>query len=171
MSREISFTLNAHHTKIKIEDHWTLLYTLREVLGLLGTKEGCGGGECGACTVMVDGNAVNSCILLAVEADGKTVQTVEGLARDNGELDPLQQSFVDHAGIQCGFCTPGMLMSATALLKENPNPTDGEIKHALAGNICRCTGYTQIFESVKAARDADKIDVEAVPVRDPWGDD
>lgn len=168
MSREINITLNGHPTTIRIEDHWTLLYTLREELGLTGTKEGCGSGECGACTVIVDGKAINSCIYLAFEADGKAVQTVEGLASESGELHPLQQSFVENAGIQCGFCTPGMLMSSKALLEENPNPTEAEIKHALAGNICRCTGYLQIFDSVKAARDAGVVEVETTPVRDPW---
>jgi aerobic carbon-monoxide dehydrogenase small subunit len=168
MSREISIILNGHQTKIMIEDHWTLLHTLREELGLMGTKEGCGSGECGACTVIVEGKAVNSCIYLAFEADGKEVQTVEGLASESGELHPLQKSFVENAGIQCGFCTPGMLMSSKALLEENPNPSEVEIKHALAGNICRCTGYLQIFDSVKAARDAGVVEVETTPVRDPW---
>jgi carbon-monoxide dehydrogenase small subunit len=168
MSREISIILNGHQTKIIIEDHWTLLHTLREELGLMGTKEGCGSGECGACTVIVAGKAVNSCIYLAFEADGNEVQTVEGLASENGELHPLQTSFVENGGIQCGFCTPGMLMSSKALLEENPTPSEAEIKHALAGNICRCTGYLQIFDSVKAARDAGVVEVETTSVRDPW---
>jgi carbon-monoxide dehydrogenase small subunit len=168
MSTPIAFSLNGHHTKQTIQDHWTLLHLLREELGLLGTKEGCGSGECGACTVNIDGKAVNSCIYLAIDADGKEIRTVEGLSSENGELHPLQKAFVENAGIQCGFCTPGMLMSAKALLEENPNPSEEEIKHALAGNICRCTGYVQILDSVKAARDAGKMDVTATSVRDPW---
>lgn len=171
MSREINMILNGHQTRIEIHDHWTLLHTLREKLGLLGTKEGCGSGECGACTVIIDGKAVNSCLYLAIDADGKTVETVEGLASETGELHPIQKAFVENAGIQCGFCTPGMLMSSKALLDENPNPSEAEIKHALAGNICRCTGYVQIFDSVKAARDAGVIDVTTTSVRDPWADD
>ncbi len=168
MSREINITLNGYVTKIQIEDHWTLLHTLREEFGLTGTKEGCGSGECGACTVIVGGKAVNSCIYLAFEADGQEVQTVEGLEHQSGELHPLQSAFIENAGIQCGFCTPGMLMSSKALLEENPNPSEAEIQHALAGNICRCTGYQQIFDSVKAARDAGVFQVESAPVRDPW---
>jgi aerobic carbon-monoxide dehydrogenase small subunit len=168
MSTQIEFSLNGHQTKLMIQDHWTLLYLLREELGLLGTKEGCGSGECGACTVNIDGKAINSCIYLAIDADGKEIQTVEGLASEKGELHPLQKAFVENGGIQCGFCTPGMLMSSKALLEENPDPSEAEIKHALAGNICRCTGYVQILDSVKAARDAGKIDVTTTAVRDPW---
>jgi aerobic carbon-monoxide dehydrogenase small subunit len=168
MPTEIDFILNGHQTKLAIQEHWTLLHLLREELGLLGTKEGCGSGECGACTVNIDGKAINSCIYLAVDINGKVVETVEGLASETGELHPLQKAFVENGGIQCGFCTPGMLMSSKALLKENPNPTEEEIRHALAGNICRCTGYIQIFDSVKAARDAGKVEVAAGSVRDPW---
>jgi carbon-monoxide dehydrogenase small subunit len=133
-----------------VEDHWTLLYFIREVLGYTGTKEGCGSGECGACTVVVDGIAVNSCLYLAAELDGKSLLTIEGLAADDGELHPLQQSFVDNGGIQCGFCSPGMILSAKALLDENPNAGETEIKEAIAGNLCRCTGYVQIIDSIKA---------------------
>jgi carbon-monoxide dehydrogenase small subunit len=150
MSQEISFTLNGNQTKMAVEDHWTLLYFIREVLGQTGTKEGCGSGECGACTVIVDGKAVNSCLYLAAELDGKSLLTIEGLAADDGELHPLQQSFVDNGGIQCGFCSPGMILSAKALLDENPNAGEGEIKEAIAGNLCRCTGYVQIIDSIKA---------------------
>jgi carbon-monoxide dehydrogenase small subunit len=150
MAHEISFTFNGNETKMNVEDHWTLLYFIREVLGYTGTKEGCGSGECGACTVIVDGAAVNSCLYLAAELDGKSLLTIEGLAADDGELHPLQQSFVDNGGIQCGFCSPGMILSAKALLDENPNAGEAEIKEAIAGNLCRCTGYVQIIDSIRA---------------------
>jgi carbon-monoxide dehydrogenase small subunit len=148
----INFKLNGDQIEYEIKDHWTLLHLLREEMGLIGTKEGCGNGECGACTVIVDKLAVNSCLYLAVDADGKTIETIEGLASIDGTLHPLQQSFVDNGGIQCGFCSPGMIMSSKALLDSNPNATEEEVKHALAGNICRCTGYVQILESVEAAK-------------------
>ncbi len=151
MAKEISFVLNGEEVKIEIEDHWSLLYLLREKLALTGTKEGCGSGECGACTVIVNGKAVNSCLYLAVEVEGKEVTTIEGLSQKDGELHPLQKAFIEHGAIQCGFCTPGMILSAKALLDENPDPDQEEIETALAGNICRCTGYVQIFEAVKAA--------------------
>lgn len=151
MAREIEFTLNENKTIVTIEDHWTLLHLLREELGFLGTKEGCGSGECGACTVIVDGNAVNSCLFLAAEIDESEVLTIEGLAAPDGTLHPIQQSFVDNGAIQCGFCSPGMIMSAKALLDENPNATLEDIKHNLVGNLCRCTGYLQIFQAVKSA--------------------
>ena len=127
-----------------------LLDVLRDQLGLTGTKEGCAEGECGACTVIVDGKAVNSCVMLAVQARGKEVLTVEGLAED-GQLDLLQQKFVEYGAVQCGYCTPGMLMSAKALLMANPVPSDQDIRIALAGNLCRCTGYSAIVAAVKAA--------------------
>jgi len=123
---------------------------LREVLVLTGTKNGCAAGECGACTVLMNDEPVNSCMVLAVEADGAEIVTVEGLARDH-QLDAIQQAFVDLTGVQCGFCTPGMLISARALLDRNPHPTEDEIKDALRGNLCRCTGYTRIVEAVKQA--------------------
>ena len=151
MAREIEFTLNGNRTIVTIEDHWTLLHFLREELGFLGTKEGCGSGECGACTVMVDGDAINSCLYLAAEINGKDVVTIEGLAALDGTLHPIQQSFVDNGAIQCGFCSPGMIMSAKALLDENPNAMLEDVKNALAGNLCRCTGYVQIFKAVKLA--------------------
>ena len=153
MTTNISFTLNGDEITCDIQDHWTLLHFLREELGLIGTKEGCGNGECGACTVIVDKLAVNSCLFLAIEADKKNIETIEGLASRDGSLHPLQQSFVDNGGIQCGFCSPGMIMSSKALLDENPHANREEIKHALAGNICRCTGYLQIFKSVEEARE------------------
>ena len=153
MATKISFTLNGDPVSMEIQDHWTLLHLLREELGLIGTKEGCGNGECGACTVIVDKLAVNSCLFLATQANGKTVKTIEGLASTEGSLHPLQQSFVDNGGIQCGFCSPGMIMSSKALLDENPYATRDEMKHALAGNVCRCTGYVQILNSVEAAKE------------------
>ena len=153
MTTQISFLLNGDKITHEIKDHWTLSHFLREELGLIGTKEGCGNGECGACTVIVDKLAVNSCLYLAIEADGKAIETIEGLASDNGDLHPIQQSFVDNGGIQCGFCSPGMIMSSKALLDENPDASRDEIKHALAGNICRCTGYVQILDSVEVARE------------------
>ena len=152
MMTNISFNLNGDQISYEVKDHWTLSHLLREEMGLIGTKEGCGNGECGACTVIVDKLAVNSCLFLAVEIDGKTVETVEGLASTSGNLHPIQQSFVDNGGIQCGFCSPGMIMSSKALLDEKPDASREEIQHALAGNICRCTGYVQILDSVEAAK-------------------
>ncbi len=162
MSREITFRLNDNELTITVQDHWTLLYLLREELGLQGTKEGCGSGECGACTVIIDGIAINACLYLAAEADGKDILTIEGLAAADGTLHPLQQSFVENGGIQCGFCSPGMILAAKALLAENPNPSENEIKHALAGNICRCTGYVQIIDSVKAVSPHPDEDIKVV---------
>jgi carbon-monoxide dehydrogenase small subunit len=161
MSREIKFLLNGAQTCVAIEDDWNLLYLLREKLGLTGAKEGCGRGECGACTVIVDGLAVNSCLYFAVEIDGKEVLTIEGLAAADGTLHALQESFVKNGGIQCGFCTPGMILSAKALLDENPQPSEADIKQALAGNLCRCTGYVQIVESVEAVVDKSSGEINA----------
>jgi len=148
--KEINLTVNNRPYRLIVLPHRTLLEVIREDLGLTGTKEGCGLGECGACTVLMDGKAVNSCLVLAAEADGKKITTIEGLAQGD-KLHPIQQAFVDHGGLQCGFCTPGMIMSARALLDENPAPTEEEIKQAISGNLCRCTGYTKIIESIKAA--------------------
>ena len=150
MSQEISFVFNGNKINMVVEDHWTLLHLIREELRYTGTKEGCGSGECGACTVIVDGVAVNSCLYLAMEIDGKKLQSIEGLASADGALHPIQKAFVDHGGIQCGFCSPGMILSAKALLDENPNATEDEIKDAIAGNLCRCTGYVQIIDSIKS---------------------
>ncbi len=151
MLQTITFTLNGAAAQAEIAAHCTLLQLLREHLGLRGTKEGCGAGECGACTVLVDGMTVNSCIFPAMEAEGKSVVTIEGLADAQGNLHPLQRAFVDHGAIQCGFCTPGMVLSAKALLDANPHPTDEEIRTAIAGNLCRCTGYVKIVEAIRAA--------------------
>jgi carbon-monoxide dehydrogenase small subunit len=150
MGREISFVFNGSNMKTWVEDHWTLLHLIREELGYTGTKEGCGSGECGACTVIVDNKAVNSCLYLAAEIDGKDLLTIEGLASADGTLHPIQQSFVENGGIQCGFCSPGMILSAKALLDETPNASEAEIKEAIAGNLCRCTGYVQIIGSIKS---------------------
>ena len=151
MGRELSFELNGEEIKVEVEAHWTLLYLLREKLGLKGTKEGCGYGECGACTVIIDGKAVNSCLFPVMEAEGKQVTTIEGLATKEGGLHPLQQAFVDHGAVQCGFCTPGMIMSAYGLLQEKADPTDEEIKESIEGNLCRCTGYVKIIEAIRSA--------------------
>ncbi len=143
----IKVTINGGQHRLSVSPHETLLKMLRERLLLAGTKESCGEGECGACTVIVDGRAINSCLMLAAEADGSEVLTIEGLA-SGGELDPLQQAFIDAGAVQCGFCTPGMIMSAKALLMRNPHPTVAQIKQALCGNLCRCTGYTRIIRAV-----------------------
>jgi len=147
---ELLLTVNGSLYEVNVHPTARLLDVLREDLGFTGTKEGCAEGECGACTVLVDGKAVASCVMLAVQARGKEIVTVEGLARD-GELDLLQQKFVEYGAVQCGFCTPGMLMSAKALLLANPVPSDQDIRVALAGNLCRCTGYSAIIAAVKAA--------------------
>ncbi len=146
----IEFTANGRRYALEVAVHHTLLDVLRDDLGLTGTKECCVVGECGACTVIVDGRTVNSCLMLAVEADGSEILTVEGLATE-GRLSPLQEAFLDHGAAQCGFCIPGQLMSAHALLMRNPHPTPEEIHEALAGNLCRCAGYEQITEAVLAA--------------------
>jgi aerobic carbon-monoxide dehydrogenase small subunit len=150
MKREMEFTLNGEQVNVEVDSTWTLLYLLREKLELTGTKLGCGYGECGACTVIMDGQAVNACLVPVLEAEGMSVTTVEGLVEPGGQLHPLQKAFVDHGAVQCGFCTPGMIMSAKALLDEKGNPTEEEIKESIAGNLCRCTGYVKIIEAVKA---------------------
>ncbi len=148
MKHAISFVVNGKEVRIDVEPHWTLVKVLREKLELTGAKQGCGEGECGACTVLVNGFPINSCIYPVMEVDGKDVLTIEGLVGEDGDLHPIQQAFLDKAGVQCGFCTPGMIMSAKALLDQNPEPTEEEIRHSIAGNMCRCTGYVQIVESV-----------------------
>ena len=153
MKQTIRFIVNGHTVEVEAQPHWPLLRVLREELELMGVKQGCGEGECGACTVLVNGAPVNSCIYPALEAEGKEVLTIEGLIGKNNELHPIQQAFLEKAGVQCGFCTPGMIMSAKALLDNNLNPTEDEIRHAIAGNMCRCTGYVQIVESVMLAAD------------------
>ncbi len=145
------FLLNGHETEAAPRGAETLLDLLRESLGLKGTKEGCGKGECGACTVLVDGRPANACLLPAAEVEGASVTTIEGLSPGPGQLHPVQEAFVDAGGIQCGFCSPGMILSAVALLEGNPAPTDPEIRRALVGNLCRCTGYVQIVDAVRLA--------------------
>ncbi len=154
----IAFTCNSKPVEIEIEEHQRLIDVLRDRLGLYGTKEGCGQGECGACTVIVDGRAVNSCLYPAPEIEGKSVLTIEGLKQPDNRLSTLQRSFVEHGGIQCGFCTPGMIMSARALLDQNSHPGEEEIREALTGNLCRCTGYVQIVDSIKHASSEDEKD-------------
>jgi carbon-monoxide dehydrogenase small subunit len=146
----IAFTLNGQPRALDIPGAASALQVIRDVIGLTGTKEGCGIGECGACTIEVDGKAVNSCLLLGAQLDGAEVLTVEGLAPEGG-LHPLQAAFLDKHGVQCGFCSPGLLMSTHALLKENPHPDRAEVSKAIAGNLCRCTGYQQIFASIAEA--------------------
>ena len=146
----VTLTVNGDEYDLLIEPRKTLLAVLRNTLGLTGTKEGCSTGDCGACTVIVDGRAVTSCMVLGVTAADKAITTVEGLAVD-GELHPVQQAFIDTGGYQCGFCTPGFIVASKALLDENPNRTEEEFRHALGGNICRCTGYTKILDAVMQA--------------------
>jgi carbon-monoxide dehydrogenase small subunit len=153
MKTVVQFTVNGEPTEILVDTRDTLLEALRNELSLFGTKEGCGNGNCGACTILVDGVSVNSCLMLAAEAEGHTVTTVEGLAV-NGELHPLQRAFVEAGGLQCGFCTPGFLMSARAYLDRNPRPSEADLRLALAGNLCRCTGYDKIIRAILTAAEA-----------------
>jgi carbon-monoxide dehydrogenase small subunit len=153
MKREISFIVNSQPMKLTVESHMRLIDLIRDLLGLTGTKEGCGEGECGACTVIVDDKAVNSCLYPALELEGRTLTTIEGLLEEENKPSVIQQTFIENGGIQCGFCSPGMIMSAKALLDKNNDPSDEEIRTALLGNLCRCTGYVQIIDSVKAAAD------------------
>lgn len=148
--KQVKLTVNGILYELSVQSWETVGEVLRDNLGLTGTKEGCGLGECGACTVIMDGKPVNSCLVLAAEADGKQITTIEGLAGGD-KLHPIQEAFIEHGGLQCGFCTPGMIMSAKALLDENPSPDEEEIRRGIAGNFCRCTGYTKIIESVKVA--------------------
>jgi len=151
----IELRVNGEAYEVGVYPHRTLLEVLREEIGLTGSKEGCGTGACGACTVLIEGEAVLACLTLALSVEGKDIWTVEGLAKGQ-ELSPLQKSFVEHGAIQCGFCTPGMLMSSTGLLSKNPHPDEGEVKRAISGNLCRCTGYVKIVEAVKAVVEEEK---------------
>ncbi len=146
----VSFTVNGEPQEILVQPWQTLLDALRDELRLTGTKEGCGNGNCGACTVLLNARPIDSCCMLAAEAEGQQIDTVEGLVR-NGKLDPLQEAFISSGALQCGFCTPGFLMSARALLSTNPHPTEQEIRLAIAGNLCRCTGYDKIVRGIQAA--------------------
>lgn len=152
-SKTIKFVINGQSIETQVKPWRTLLEMIREDLKLMGTKEGCGHGECGSCTVLMGGKTVNSCLVPALEAEGQEILTIEGLSK-GGKLNPIQEAFVDHSGMQCGFCTPGMILSAKALLDKNPDPSEKEITEALAGNFCRCTGYTKIVESIGAAAQA-----------------
>jgi len=148
MKVHIQLQVNGLAYKVEVEPRRTLLELIREDLELTGTKEGCGLGECGTCTVLLDGKPIKSCITLAVQAGGREVTTIEGLEKSDGTLHPIQQAFIDHGAIQCGFCTPGMVLSAKALLDENSRPTEIEVREAIAGNLCRCTGYQKIVEAI-----------------------
>ncbi len=149
MKQVIELRVNGEMHEVMVDSHRTLLEVLRENIGLTGTKEACDTGECGACAVLLDGIPVNSCLVLALDARGKEITTIEGLAV-NGKLHPLQKAFIAHGATQCGYCTPGMIITAKALLDENPKPTDLEIRQAISGNLCRCTGYGKIVEAIKA---------------------
>lgn len=152
---EVTLTVNEEDHTLTVDPDERLLDTLREQLRLTGVKEGCSVGECGACTVLLNGEAVHSCMLLTAQVDGSEILTVEGLKKGD-QIDPLQQSFIDHQAVQCGFCTPGMLMSAKSLLNKNPDPAREEIKTAIEGNLCRCTGYEQIIEAIEAVTPSGK---------------
>jgi len=147
----LSFTLNGRLQELDVEPHELLLDVVRERLGLTGAKRSCDVQVCGACTLLIDGRPVSACTTLAFEVRGRSVLTIEGLAEKDGKLHPLQQAFIEHGGFQCGFCTPGMILAAKALLDENPAPSEAELKHFMHGNICRCTGYKKIIESIMAA--------------------
>jgi carbon-monoxide dehydrogenase small subunit len=150
MRKHISLKVNGQQYSLEVDVKDLLLHVIRERIGLTGTKEGCGTGECGACTVLLDGTPINSCLYLAVKAEGKEILTIEGLG-DSSKLHPLQQAFIDNAAVQCGYCAPGMLLSAKALLDKNPDPSEREIREGIAGNICRCTGYVKIVKAVQQA--------------------
>jgi carbon-monoxide dehydrogenase small subunit len=147
MKKQITLKVNGREQIVAVEPRQTLLDVLRYDLRLTGTKEGCGDGNCGSCTVLMDGQAVNSCLVLAIETDGLNILTIEGLAQD-GKLHPLQQAFIDEGAVQCGFCTPGMIMNAKAILDVNPHPTEEQVRLAIAGNLCRCTGYDKIVRAI-----------------------
>jgi len=151
---KVRLTVNGRERSADVDSTETLLSLLRERLGLTGTKEGCGRGECGACTVILDGEPVNSCLVFAAQCDGRDVLTIEGLG-ENGELDRIQRAFVEAGAVQCGYCTPGMIMSAYALLASKPHPTRGEIQEAISGNLCRCTGYVKIVDAIERASRAE----------------
>jgi carbon-monoxide dehydrogenase small subunit len=154
-NHRITLSINGEYEQVDVPSNMTLLQMLRDKLALTGTKNGCNAGECGACTVLLNGEPVNSCMLLAVECQGAEITTVEGLAHDR-QLDPVQEAIIDHGGVQCGFCTPGILISSRALLDRNPEPSDEDIREALVGNLCRCTGYLRIIDAVKDSAERQK---------------
>jgi carbon-monoxide dehydrogenase small subunit len=151
---KISFKLNGRDMSVEVLPNTLLVDLLRDILGLKGTKVGCREGECGVCAVLLDGEAVNSCILPAAKVGGKSVVTIEGLVKEDGQLHPIQQAFISEGAVQCGFCTPGMIMNAKALLDKNPEPSDGEIRQGISGVLCRCTGYQKIVQAIKTASQA-----------------
>jgi carbon-monoxide dehydrogenase small subunit len=153
MLHEITLLVNDREYRLNVESDALLIDVLRDELGLTGTKKGCGTGDCGACTIILDGKAVTSCLLLAVAVEGKSITTIEGLEK-NGKLHPIQEAFIEHGAIQCGFCTPGMILTAKTLLEDNPIPSEAEIRAGIAGNLCRCTGYAKIVEAIQAAAKA-----------------
>jgi carbon-monoxide dehydrogenase small subunit len=156
MANDVSITIVINGTEhtLEVEPRLLLVHAIRDRLGYTGTHVGCDTSQCGACTVIIDGAAIKSCTLLAVQADGARIETIEGMASEDGELHPIQQAFSENHGLQCGFCTPGMVMLTKAFLAENPHPTDAEIRHALAGNLCRCTGYQNIVKSISFAAES-----------------
>jgi carbon-monoxide dehydrogenase small subunit len=149
--KRIGFKLNGEKVSAEVDDCTILVDLLRDQFQLTGTKIGCGYGECGACTVLLNGMAVNSCLILAAQIEDQDVETIEGIAKREGELHPIQETFIEHGAIQCGYCTPGMIMAAKAFLEENPDPTEDEVKKGIGGNLCRCTGYTKIMEAILQA--------------------
>jgi len=151
--RKAVFNVNGQQYTVEIEEDLRLLDLIRNTLHLTGTKEGCGEGECGACTVLMDGDIVNSCLVLAFQAEGKKIETIESLDRTDGTLHPIQQAFLEEGAVQCGFCTPGMVLSAKALLDKNPDPSEFDIRESISGNLCRCTGYNKIAEAIEKAAD------------------
>ena len=156
MKLKVDFIVNNQVYELLVDPHRTLLDVLRDQIGLVGAKRGCGHGNCGACTVLMDGKAVNSCLILAGDIGGKSITTIEGLA-EGSKLHPLQEAFMKHGAIQCGYCTPGVILNAKALLDENPNPTEAEVRTALEGNLCRCTGYTKIIQAVLSVAGTGKL--------------
>ncbi len=147
----VNLVVNGDHRTVVVKANTLLVNVLRDHLDLTGTKKGCELGDCGSCTVLLNGKPVNSCLVLAVEADGQEIVTIEGLVQQGDTLDPLQEAFIDHAAVQCGYCTPGMILSAKALLAKNPSPTEQEVREAIAGNLCRCTGYVNVVKAVMVA--------------------
>ena len=155
MQKEIGLIVNGNSYQVTVKPSETLLEVLRYKLGLTGAKRGCDTGDCGTCTVIIDGKAIRSCLVLAINANGKNITTIEGLA-EGGNFHPLQKAFLEYGAVQCGYCTPGMIMTSKAFLDENPTPTKEEIKSALSGNLCRCTGYTKIIEAIQAVAEANE---------------